>query len=183
MVSLINHGSWSYWCCLKWRFFESLKLRKNSEHTIFDLTLESPDWDEEVVKLDDKNFDLTFALWTSWLFNAISWLVGAIFLMTLNQTPFSRNFLYNCLRFHAFSHLGIFSHSFTRPCMYVTLTFDHKKQMLLFLNSIHNKTREKGQNKTKNKTKQNKTKQNKKQNKTKQNKTKQNNNEAVKINN
>ena len=130
--------------------------------------------------------------------------------MTLNQTPFSRNFLYNCLRFHAFSHLGIFSHSFTRPCMYVTLTFDHKKQMLLFLNSIHNKTREKGQNKTKQKTKQNKTKQNRtkqnktkqktkqnktkqnrtkhnktKQNKTKQNKTKQNkkNNEAVKINN
>ena len=63
-----------------------------------------------------------------------------------------------------------FSHSFTRPCMYVTLTFDHKKQMLLFLNSIHKKTREKGQNKDKdkNKTKQNKTK----QNKTKQNKTK-----------
>ena len=51
--------------------------------------------------------------------------------------------------------------------------------MLLFLNSIHNKTREKGQNKTKQKTKQNKTK----QNKTEQNKTKQKNNEAVKINN
>ena len=59
--------------------------------------------------------------------------------------------------------------------MYVTLTFDHKKQMLLFLNSIHKKTREKGQNKDKNKTKQNTTQHNTtQQNKTKQNKTKQN---------